>query len=55
MNTSTLALIAQFDDGCSRPATGEEIIAADREHMSRRIRRGTQLTSPKDTREYLKS
>ena len=53
MNTSTLSLIAQFDDGSSRRATSEEIIAAAREHMSRRIRRGTQLTSPKATRDYL--
>ena len=53
MNTSTLSLIAQFDDGSSRPATSEEIIAAAREHMSRRFRRGTQLTSPKATRDYL--
>jgi len=53
MNTSTISLIAQFDDGSSRPATSEEIIAAAREHMSRRIRRGTQLTSPKATRDYL--
>jgi DNA repair protein RadC len=53
MNTSTLSLLAQLGDGTSRPATGEEIIAAAREHMSRRVRRGTQLTSPKATRDYL--
>jgi DNA repair protein RadC len=53
MNTSTISLIAQLDDGSSRPATAEEIIAAAREHMSRRVRRGTQLSSPKATRDYL--
>ncbi len=53
MNTSTISLIAQLADGSSRPATTEEIIAAAREHMSRRVRRGTQLTSPKATRDYL--
>jgi DNA repair protein RadC len=53
MNTSIILLLAQFDDGSSRPATAEEIIAAAREHMSRRVRRGTQLSSPKATRDYL--
>jgi DNA repair protein RadC len=53
MNTSTISLLAQLDDGSSRPATADEIIAAAREHMSRRVRRGTQLTSPKATRDYL--
>jgi DNA repair protein RadC len=36
-----------------RDATADEIISAAREHMSRRVRRGTQLTSPKATRDYL--
>ena len=53
MNTSTISLIAQLQDGSSRPATPEEIIAAAREHMSRRVRRGTSLSSPKATRDYL--
>jgi DNA repair protein RadC len=53
MNTSSISLFGQFADGSSRPATAEEIIAAAREHMSRRVRRGTQLTSPKATRDYL--
>ena len=53
MNTSTLSLFAQLDDRSSRPATAEEIIATAREHMTRRVRRGTQLTSPKATRDYL--
>jgi DNA repair protein RadC len=53
MNTSNILLFAQLADGSSRPATPEEIIAAARDHMSRRVRRGTQLTSPKATRDYL--
>jgi DNA repair protein RadC len=50
---STLSLIAQLDNGSSRPATSDEIITAARDHMSRRVRRGTQLSSPKATRDYL--
>jgi DNA repair protein RadC len=53
MKTSSISLLAQLDDGSSRPATAEEIIAAARDHMSRRVRRGTQLSSPKATRDYL--
>jgi DNA repair protein RadC len=36
-----------------REASFEEIIAAARDHMSRRVRRGIHLTSPKATRDYL--
>jgi DNA repair protein RadC len=53
MHSSNFSLIAKLADGSSRPATGEEIIAAAREHMSRRVRRGTLLSSPKATRDYL--
>src|SRR6202050_4726147 len=53
MTTSTISLIAHLDDGRLRPPTGEEINTAAREHMSYRVRRGTQLTSPKTTRDYL--
>jgi len=53
MTTSNFALIAHLDDGTTRPATADEIITAARSHMSRRIRRGTQLASPKATRDYL--
>jgi hypothetical protein len=41
MTTSTISLIAQLQDGSSRPATADEIIAAARDHMSRRVRSGT--------------
>jgi DNA repair protein RadC len=53
MTTSIISLIAQLADGNTRPATPDEIIAAARYHMSRRVRRGTQLSSPKATRDYL--
>jgi hypothetical protein len=53
MNISSISLIAQLHDGSSRPATDEEIIAPGREHMSRCVRRGTQLSSPKATCDYL--
>jgi DNA repair protein RadC len=53
MTTSIISLIAQLQDGSSRPATGDDIIAAARDHMSRRVRRGTQFLSPKATRDYL--
>jgi DNA repair protein RadC len=35
------------------PATPEEIIAAAREHLSRRVRRGAPLTSPQAVRDFL--
>jgi hypothetical protein len=38
MNISSISLIAQLQDGSSRPATADEIIAAARDHMSRRVR-----------------
>ena len=39
--------------GTAVPATAEEIIAAAREQISRRVRRGSPLSSPKATRDYL--
>jgi DNA repair protein RadC len=53
MTTSIISLIVQLDNGNSRPATADEIIAAARDHMSRRVRRGTCLSSPKATRDFL--
>jgi DNA repair protein RadC len=35
------------------PASADEILAAAREQMSRRVRRGNSLTSPQATRDYL--
>ena len=54
MNTHrNLSLLAQFEDGSSRPATSDEIIAVAREHLSSRVRRGTTLSSPRATRDFL--
>jgi DNA repair protein RadC len=35
------------------PATGDEVIAAAREHLSHRVRRGVSLDSPQATRDFL--
>ena len=42
-------------DGAGKPilASPDEIIAAAREHLSRRVRRGAPLTSPKAVRDFL--
>lgn len=42
-------------DAAGRPiqATADEVIAAAREHISRRVRRGVSLTSPQATRDFL--
>src|ERR1700675_3154058 len=53
MAPSTLSLIGELDNGSCPRATTEEIIAAARDHMSPRVRRGTPLSSPKATRDYL--
>lgn len=46
-------LFANEPDGSSRPATADEILAAARTVLARRIRRGTPMDSPRATREYL--
>jgi DNA repair protein RadC len=54
MNTlSKISLIAQLDDGTRRRATSDEVIAAAREHLSHRVRRGATLSSPRATRDFL--
>jgi DNA repair protein RadC len=35
------------------PADGEAVVAAAKAHLSRRVRRGTALTSPRVVRDYL--
>ena len=40
-------------EGKAAPASADQVIAAAREHLSRRVRRGSALSSPKVTREYL--
>lgn len=39
--------------GGTRPATGEEILRTAREIMSRKVRRGTSMSSPKLVRDFL--
>jgi DNA repair protein RadC len=51
--THSIHLFIQSEEGGSRLATGDEIIAAAREQISHRIRRGTTLSSPKATRDFL--
>jgi DNA repair protein RadC len=53
MKNATLSLTVHLADGSERPATADEIISAARQQMSRRVRRGTQLGSPRATREFL--
>jgi len=40
-------------EGNAAPASADQVIAAAREHLSRRVRRGSALSSPKVTRDYL--
>jgi DNA repair protein RadC len=49
----TNSLYRLDDAGRPVPATADEILAAAREHMSRRLRRGSPLSSPQATRDYL--
>jgi DNA repair protein RadC len=54
MNTfQNVSLLAQLEDGNCRPATSEEVIAAAREQLSNRVRRGATLSSPRATRDFL--
>jgi len=41
------------DTGVPFPATPQQVIAAAREHLSHRVRRGSPLSSPKATTDYL--
>lgn len=46
-------LCVRDGDGALRPATGAEIITAARTALSRRVRRGTSMTSPRTARDFL--
>lgn len=48
-----LALMLKDEDGRYRPATGDEIIEAAVSELNRRFSRGTAITSPDATRDYL--
>ena len=53
MNKAILYINDENTASGIREASFEEIIRTARERMSRRVRRGTQLSSPRVTREYL--
>ena len=51
---SNSILILDEVTGGTREATGDEVIAAARRELSRRVRRGAQMSSPAATRNYLR-
>jgi DNA repair protein RadC len=53
MKTETTLLIKDASTNTVREATGTEILDAARAYISKRIRRGTTLSSPRATRDYL--
>jgi DNA repair protein RadC len=53
MKTETTLLIRDAGTNTVREATGTEILDAARAYISKRIRRGTTLSSPRATRDYL--
>jgi DNA repair protein RadC len=53
MKTETTLLIRDGASGAVREATGTEILEAARAYISKRFRRGTTLSSPRATRDYL--
>jgi DNA repair protein RadC len=53
MQTETILLIRDAGSDTVREATGTEILDAARAYISKRIRRGTTLSSPRATRDYL--
>jgi DNA repair protein RadC len=53
MSNTTASLFHRSPDGTYVPATSREILEAARAVLARRIRRGTALSSPTTTREFL--
>jgi DNA repair protein RadC len=53
MKTERTLLICDVGSGTLREATGDEILGVAREYISKRIRRGVTLASPRATRDYL--
>jgi DNA repair protein RadC len=53
MTTNTITLRAQLEDGTTRPATSDEIIATARRYTSARLRRGVTLSGPQTTCDFL--
>ena len=52
MKTEITLLILDAGSDTVREATGDEILEAARAYLTKRIRRGTTLSSPKATRDY---
>lgn len=50
---ATDSLFLTLEDGTTRPATPDEIIAAARKQLSARLRRGTTLSGPQMTCDFL--
>jgi DNA repair protein RadC len=46
-------LLVRNERGETRPATGDEILRVARDVMTRRVRRGTSMSSPQAVRDYL--
>ena len=46
-------LLIRNERGETRPATGDEILRVARDVLSRKVRRGTSMSSPKVVRDYL--
>ncbi len=53
MKAEITLLIRDAGNDTVREATGTEILEAARAYLSKRLRRGTTLSSPKATRDYL--
>jgi len=53
MTIQTFTLLAQFEDGTTRPATPEEIITTARRHLNAQFRRGHTLSGPQSTCDFL--
>jgi DNA repair protein RadC len=54
MNSTYTILVRDNSVGSVREATADEIITAARQALARRVRRGTELSSPKLTSDYLR-
>ena len=54
-STQEVGLLVRDAQGQYRLATGDEVLKAARQVMSRRVRRGTTMTSPSVVREYLRT
>ncbi len=53
MSKNSSLLILDAATGAIREATAAEVLAAAREQLSRRVRRGATRASPKATRDYM--